>query len=390
MSAERRLARKSAGAPQEGPRPAPPRANPFGAQLRSARVIAGVTLEAVTEATKITRRHLEALERSDLGALPAPPFTRGFIQAYATLLGLDSRPILDAYREQEQQRGLGAEERERRMLDELSHLAAQRSRGGKGAVSPSRAVSVALALVGLLVLGAAAWFVARGPLTTRPSQNTTATAPAPAASKESRAEPRQDPTLGAPGRAQAQAPGSNTLRPTGSSAQSRARSAPAQRPVAPPKPAPKLEPRPAPPAVAPARAKPAPDATNAAPRPAADAAGPDGPAAVVGLEIPEHGVGTAVVDRRLQGRSSLFAGGTTVSFWTLVTGARPGQVVRHAWFENGRLVMKVDLRVASGHFRTHSRLPLPRPCSTTWAVEARTADGRLLARDEFACESPGR
>ena len=71
------------------------------------------------------------------------------------------------------------------MLDELSHLAAQRSRGGKGAVSPSRAVSVALALVGLLVLGAAAWFVARGPLTTRPSQNTTATAPAPAASKES-------------------------------------------------------------------------------------------------------------------------------------------------------------------------------------------------------------
>ena len=109
-----------------------------------------------------------------------------------------------------------------------------------------------------------------------------------------------------------------------------------------------------------------------------------------GLAILEHGVGTAVVDRRLQGRSTRFAEGTTVAFWTLVMGARPGQVVRHSWFQNERLVMNVDLSVAGSHFRTHSRLPLPRPCSGTWAAEARVSDGRLLARDEFACESTRR
>ena len=100
---------------------------------------------------------MEALERSDLAALPAPPFTKGFIQVYAKFLGLDAGPILDAYRELEQQRGLGVEERERRMLDELSHLAAQRSTGRTSVVTRSRAVAIAIALVGLLVLGGTGW-----------------------------------------------------------------------------------------------------------------------------------------------------------------------------------------------------------------------------------------
>jgi cytoskeletal protein RodZ len=60
-----------------------------GGLLRAAREARGLTLEQIASETKIQRRHLEALERDDLDALPAGLYLRGEIRAYARVVHLD-------------------------------------------------------------------------------------------------------------------------------------------------------------------------------------------------------------------------------------------------------------------------------------------------------------
>ena len=69
----------------------------FGEELRRNRLVREVSLESIASATKISKRHLEALERGDFSRLPAPVFTRGFIRAYAGYLGLDPEEMVNAY-----------------------------------------------------------------------------------------------------------------------------------------------------------------------------------------------------------------------------------------------------------------------------------------------------
>jgi nucleotide-binding universal stress UspA family protein len=94
-----------------------------------------------------------------------------------------------------------------------------------------------------------------------------------------------------------------------------------------------------------------------------------------------------VESRRLVGRADRFVEGAEVSFWTRVLGGRPGDEIRHFWFHEGRVAMRADLAIGGSHWRTHSRLELPRGATGTWTVEARDLDGRILAREEFLCVS---
>lgn len=69
----------------------------FGEELRRQRLVREVSLESIAAATKISVRYLEALEKGNFDRLPAPVFTRGFIRAYATYLGLDPEEMVNAY-----------------------------------------------------------------------------------------------------------------------------------------------------------------------------------------------------------------------------------------------------------------------------------------------------
>jgi cytoskeletal protein RodZ len=69
----------------------------FGEELRRERQIRGISLEEISSATKISVRLLDALERGDVKNLPAPAFTRGFIRAYSTHLGIDADEKVNAY-----------------------------------------------------------------------------------------------------------------------------------------------------------------------------------------------------------------------------------------------------------------------------------------------------
>lgn len=68
----------------------------LGELLREERERQGLTHDDVMRRTKISRRTLEALEGGDPERLPHPVYVRGFIKAYADLLGLDSAACSEA------------------------------------------------------------------------------------------------------------------------------------------------------------------------------------------------------------------------------------------------------------------------------------------------------
>lgn len=69
----------------------------FGEELRREREIRGISLKEIADATKVSKRFLEALERNEHKTLPAPAFTRGFVRQYAIYLGLNSDELVDRY-----------------------------------------------------------------------------------------------------------------------------------------------------------------------------------------------------------------------------------------------------------------------------------------------------
>ena len=85
----------------QGPQqPAPPPYSElasFGEELRREREIRGISLKEIADATKISKRFLEAIERNDHKTLPAPVFTRGFVREYARYLGLNAEEMVNRY-----------------------------------------------------------------------------------------------------------------------------------------------------------------------------------------------------------------------------------------------------------------------------------------------------
>lgn len=69
----------------------------FGEELRREREIRGISLKEIADSTKISKRFLEAIERNDHLALPAPAFTRGFVREYARYVGLSAEEMVNRY-----------------------------------------------------------------------------------------------------------------------------------------------------------------------------------------------------------------------------------------------------------------------------------------------------
>lgn len=321
--------------------PQPPPSGPgedsaFGEALRRAREAAGISLEAVSRRTRIAPHHLEALERSDLAALPTGPFGKSYLRAYAEVLGVDPEPLLAAYRLREGRGHGDPAADERRMLEQLSQAVSRGARESEAAPGLRRPLLFAGTAAAIATLAVAGWLAV------------------------------------SPGRRHQDAPVPSAPPPSGPSPSGAPPSA-APPPRATPRPQP--PPRTAPPVAAPST-------------PASERSAPVASLPTAALHVAGFGVGTAVAGRRLVGRADRFPEGERVVFWTEVMGGRPGHVVRHTWFQEGRAVMRVDLHVGGPHWRTQSSLVLPRGGAGTWTVEARTSDGRLLARNDFACERP--
>ena len=70
-----------------------------GAALRATRLGLGRSLQEVSDATRIKRAYLEALEEMRLEDLPSRPFTIGYVRAYARALGLDPEAAVARFKD---------------------------------------------------------------------------------------------------------------------------------------------------------------------------------------------------------------------------------------------------------------------------------------------------
>jgi cytoskeleton protein RodZ len=318
---------------------------PLGDQLRAERERRGAALDRVSEATKIRKSYLEALEGHDWKALPADVFTRGYVRIYAEYLGLDQEHLIKVYARERRIAGIDdpstGERATRALLEKLA-----RTHGMETRRIGTKTKWIVLGLSGGGVAALAVWiFLSVG-------------APAPTAEK-----------LPAPSAAPVQA---------GLSSVSHLKVGEFGVGVATPAPIAEL---PAPPAAAPA---PAPIAEQL-PAPPVEPPGQTEPSGASHLRVGEFGVGTDVVDHRLVGQGDRFREGTVVWFWTSVLGGRPGDKIRHVWLHGGQPVAVAELNVNGANWRTQSRRSLPEGSTGDWTVEARDPEGHVIASVGFTC-----
>jgi transcriptional regulator with XRE-family HTH domain len=69
-----------------------------GDRLRKAREAQGLSLADVAQRTRITQRHLRAVEESDFAELPGRTYVTGFARAYARAIGLSETEIASSVR----------------------------------------------------------------------------------------------------------------------------------------------------------------------------------------------------------------------------------------------------------------------------------------------------
>ncbi len=69
----------------------------FGQDLRQEREARGVALDNISGVTKISGRHLLALEREDFAALPGGVLNKGIVRGYARVCGMDEEAWVDRY-----------------------------------------------------------------------------------------------------------------------------------------------------------------------------------------------------------------------------------------------------------------------------------------------------
>ena len=69
----------------------------FGQELRREREARGVAIESISGVTKISGRHLTALEEENFAALPGGVLNKGIVRGYARACGLDEDTWLRRY-----------------------------------------------------------------------------------------------------------------------------------------------------------------------------------------------------------------------------------------------------------------------------------------------------
>ena len=69
----------------------------FGQGLRSAREERGIALDDISVATRVSLRHLSALENEHFRDLPGGVFNRGIVRSYARYVGLDEDSTVSAF-----------------------------------------------------------------------------------------------------------------------------------------------------------------------------------------------------------------------------------------------------------------------------------------------------
>ena len=84
----------------------------FGDELRSQRERRGISLDDVAISTRVSLRHLSALEEDRFAELPGGVFSRGIVRSYAQFCGLDSDGAVRRFLEAMHASGLQTEQKD--------------------------------------------------------------------------------------------------------------------------------------------------------------------------------------------------------------------------------------------------------------------------------------
>jgi Helix-turn-helix domain len=116
----------------------------FGEDLRMERLSRGIALEHITAITKISQRHLVALEEEKFRLLPGGILSKGIVRGYVGALGLDERDWTDRY--------LKAYYASGQVLDDDRGWAAFASNVGKARILRRDATEARLRWIGAILL----------------------------------------------------------------------------------------------------------------------------------------------------------------------------------------------------------------------------------------------
>lgn len=134
----------------------------FGDELRMERERRMVTLDTICAVTKVSVRHLKALEAGNYRELPGGVFRKGIVRSYLNALELDASPWLEKF--DAMLRESGALQPENDDWIEFAENV-RRNRGGIDVGTGSRWVGVAVMMGTLVALGWGVWkFVLHGHL----------------------------------------------------------------------------------------------------------------------------------------------------------------------------------------------------------------------------------
>lgn len=119
----------------------------FGEDLRKERILRGIALEDISAVTKISQRHLQALEQERFRLLPGGILSKGIVRGYASALGLDQQDWTERYLKAYSASGEMAED-DRNWTEFASNV-------GKARILRREAAQLRLRWIGAIVLALA-------------------------------------------------------------------------------------------------------------------------------------------------------------------------------------------------------------------------------------------
>ncbi len=126
----------------------------FCDELRGERERRKVSIEAICEETKVSSRHLHALEAGEYGQLPGGVFRKGIVRSYLGALGLEETPWMERFEASLQESDpTGATDSD--WVEFAENV--RRNRGRTEPVRGMRWMGVGMMLVSLVALGWGVW-----------------------------------------------------------------------------------------------------------------------------------------------------------------------------------------------------------------------------------------
>lgn len=126
----------------------------FCDELRWERERRKISIEKICEETKVSSRHLQALEAGEYDSLPGGVFRKGIVRSYLAALGLDEVPWIERFEASLRENGAGDSQ-----AADWAEFAenVRRNRVGAESATGMRWVGVGVMVGSLVALGWGVW-----------------------------------------------------------------------------------------------------------------------------------------------------------------------------------------------------------------------------------------